>query len=96
MKKWIGFVLLALLAPTYATHTAGSMFGILQTAFAQEEEDYFLLQAQVYYFENENDEQILRVSGERGGEYKVVVVAAGEVLENVDITVLDTRKMVFT
>lgn len=93
MKRWT-VLLLALLIPVFATHTAGSIFGLLPTALEQEGEDYFLLQAQVYFFENENDEHLLRLGGERGAGYKVV--ADGEVLENIDVSVTDTSRGVYS
>lgn len=93
MKRWT-VLPLALLIPVFATHTAGSMFGLLQTALEQEGEDYFLLRAQVYFFEN--DEHLLRQGGERGAGYKVGVAADGEVLENMDLSVTDTGRVVYS
>jgi len=94
--KWISLIFaFTLMAPVFATHTAASIFGILQTAFEQEQEDYFLLQSGVYFFENENDQQVIRISGELSAEYKIVVVSDGEILENVDITITDTGRVVY-
>jgi hypothetical protein len=87
------FVLL--LGQALADHTTEFIFDIAKFATLKELGQYRLLQSTMHLFKQQGDDFIYRFDAEAGANYKVLVLTDGEVLENVDVTIVEGGKLVF-
>lgn len=98
MQKLIWIVLLGtvLLGQALAGHTAKFIFDIAKFATEKELAEYDLLQSTLHLFKQQGDSFIYRFDAEAGAKYKVLALTDGEVLVNVDVSIVEAGKLIFT